>query len=57
MDEEVFAFGSVRLTPAQRVLFEDWKPLRLGGRALDVLVALVERAGQTISKGELIARA
>jgi predicted ATPase/DNA-binding winged helix-turn-helix (wHTH) protein len=55
MDEEVFAFGSFRLIPAQRVLFEDGKPLRLGGRALDILVALVEHAGDTIAKEKLIA--
>jgi predicted ATPase/DNA-binding winged helix-turn-helix (wHTH) protein len=57
MDEEVFAFGSFRLIPAQRTLFEDRKALRLGSRAFDILVALIERAGQTISKEELIARA
>jgi DNA-binding winged helix-turn-helix (wHTH) protein len=57
MDEEVFTFGSFRLIPAQRMLSEDGKPLSLGRRAFDILVALVERAGETISKGELIARA
>jgi predicted ATPase/DNA-binding winged helix-turn-helix (wHTH) protein len=57
MDEEGFAFGSFRLVPARRILLEDGKPLRLGSRAFDILVALVERAGQTISKEELIARA
>jgi DNA-binding winged helix-turn-helix (wHTH) protein len=57
MDEEVFAFGSFRLAPARRIPFEDGKPLRIGSRAFDILVALVERAGQTISKEELIARA
>jgi DNA-binding winged helix-turn-helix (wHTH) protein len=56
MDEEVFAFGSFRLIPAQRLLFEDGKPVGLGSRALDTLIALVERAGETISKDELIAR-
>lgn len=57
MDEEVFAFGSFRLIPAQRMLSEDGKPVRLGSRALDILAALVERPGETISKEELIARA
>jgi predicted ATPase/DNA-binding winged helix-turn-helix (wHTH) protein len=57
MDEEVFAFGSFRFIPAQRILFEDGKPVRLGSRALDILVALINRSGQTISKEELIARA
>ena len=31
--------------------------MRIGGRALDILAALTERAGQTVSKEELIARA
>src|ERR1700736_5215470 len=57
MDEETFAFGSFRLIPAQRMLFEDGKPLRLGSRALDILVTLVESAGETIRKDQLIARA
>jgi predicted ATPase/DNA-binding winged helix-turn-helix (wHTH) protein len=55
MDEETFAFGSFRLVPAQRVLLDDGKPLRLGSRALDILITLVERAGETISKEQLIA--
>ena len=57
MDEEIFAFGSFRLIPAQRTLFEDRKALRLGSRAFDILVALVERPGETLSMEELIARA
>jgi DNA-binding winged helix-turn-helix (wHTH) protein len=54
--EETFAFGSFRLIPAQRTLLEDGKPLRLGSRALDILVSLVENAGETIPKDHLIAR-
>ena len=57
MDEESFAFGSFRLIPAQRILIEDGKPLRLGSRALDILITLVESAGKTIQKEQLIARA
>lgn len=45
MDEQTFAFGSFSLTPAQRVLLEDGTPLRLGSRELDILVTLVEGAG------------
>ena len=40
MDEETFAFGLFRLIPAQRMLLEDGKPLRLGSRAFDILVSL-----------------
>ena len=57
MDEETFAFGSFRLIPAQRILLEDGKPLRLGSRAFDILVTLVETAGETVRKDQLIVRA
>src|ERR1700732_1744942 len=57
MDEETFAFGSFRLIPAQHMLLEDEKPLRLGSRALDILITLVESAGETIRKDQLMARA
>ena len=55
MDDETFIFGSFRLIPAQRALLDDGKPLRLGSRALDILIALVEHAGETISREQLIA--
>jgi DNA-binding winged helix-turn-helix (wHTH) protein len=51
-----FIFGSFRLVPRRRVIFRDGKPLRLGDRAREILVALVERAGETVTKRELIAR-
>jgi len=38
------------------MLLDDGKPLRLGSRAFDILVALIERAGQTIPRDQLIAR-
>jgi DNA-binding winged helix-turn-helix (wHTH) protein len=56
MDEETFAFGAFRLIPAQRVLLDDGKPLRLGNRGLDILTTLVERAGEAIPKEQFIAR-
>ena len=56
MDEEIFAFGPFQLMPAQRMLLDDGKPVRLGSRALDILIALVEHAGETISREQLIAR-
>ena len=55
MDEETFTFGSFRLIPGQRMLLDDGKPLRLRSRAFDILVALVERAGETISRDRLTA--
>lgn len=53
----VFGFGSFRLLPAQRLLLEGESPVPLGSRAFDLLVALVERAGQVLSKQELLAAA
>src|SRR5580700_7944970 len=56
VDDESFVFGSFRLIPAQRMLLDDGKPLRLGSRALDILIALVEHPGKTLPKEQLIAR-
>jgi predicted ATPase/DNA-binding winged helix-turn-helix (wHTH) protein len=50
------AFGPYRLLSAQRLLLEGDKPVRLGSRAFDILTALVERAGEVVSKEDLIAR-
>jgi DNA-binding winged helix-turn-helix (wHTH) protein len=50
------AFGPFHVLPNQRLLLEQDRPLHLGSRALDILVALVERAGELVSKGELMAR-
>jgi predicted ATPase len=55
--ERAFAFGPYRLLAEQRLLLEGDKPVRLGGRAFDILTALVERAGEVVGKEELIARA
>jgi DNA-binding winged helix-turn-helix (wHTH) protein len=57
MDEPTISFGPFRLFPAQRLLLEGDQPVRLGSRALDILAALVERAGEVVAKNELIARA
>ena len=56
VDQAVFAFGPFRLNPAERLLIQDGKPLRLGSRALEILVTLVERSGETIRTDELIGR-
>jgi DNA-binding winged helix-turn-helix (wHTH) protein len=50
------AFGSFRLFPAQFLLLESNKPVHLGSRALEILVALVERPGELVSKKELMDR-
>ena len=50
------AFGPFRLFPAQQLLLEGEAPVRLGGRARDLLIALLEQAGQVITKEALSAR-
>src|SRR5216683_2770577 len=56
-DQPPISFGPFRLLSAQRLLLEGDTPVRLGGRAFDILAALVERAGEVVGKEELIARA
>jgi len=55
--ETVLHFGPYQIYPASRVILEAGRPLRLGQRALDILLALLERAGEVVSKRELMARA
>ncbi|MEA2727363.1 MAG: hypothetical protein QOF70_1838 [Acetobacteraceae bacterium] len=50
------AFGPFRLSATERLLERSGEPLRLGGRAMDILIALVERAGDVVSQRELIDR-
>ena len=49
-----YVFVPFRLVPDQRLLTVDDKPLKLGGRAFDTLLALVERRDRTVSKHELL---
>src|SRR5580704_12492742 len=52
----VVSFGPFRLFVGERQLKKDDEPLPLGGRALDTLIALVDRAGEVVTQKELIAR-
>jgi predicted ATPase/DNA-binding winged helix-turn-helix (wHTH) protein len=52
----VLRFGRYRLFPNERALFEEDKPVRIGGRALEILTALLERPGQLVSQDELMER-
>jgi len=47
-------FGLLELQPNQRRLLIDGRPVELGHRAFDVLLVLVERAGQLVTKDELL---
>ena len=49
-------FGPFRPSPMQRVLTEAGAPIHLGSRVFDMLVALLERPGELVSKEELMAK-
>lgn len=55
--ERSISFGPFRLFPRQRLLLEAGKPVHIGSRALDLLITLVERPGELLSKDDLISRA
>lgn len=44
----MYAFGPFRLLPEERRLERDGRPVRLGGRAFDLLTVLVGRAGEVV---------
>ncbi len=50
----IAAFGAFRLLPTARRLECDGKPVEIGGRALDVLIELVNQAGRVVSKADLM---
>ena len=50
------SFGSFRFLPAQCLLLEGNNPVRLGSRALEILIILLERHGTLVTKQELMAR-
>src|SRR5579862_6496873 len=50
---ERLKFGEFELAPAARVLWRRGEQVRLGSRALDILIALASRPGQILSKDDL----
>ena len=52
-----FRFGPFELNVAERSLMKASQVIPLGGRAYDILIALLENAGEVVGKAELIARA
>ena len=53
---DALSFGPFSLFARQRRLERDGQPIKVGSRALDVLIFLTERAGEILSKEDLIAR-
>jgi DNA-binding winged helix-turn-helix (wHTH) protein len=56
VDVSVISFGLFHVLPSQRLLLEGERPIQLGSRAFDILLALVDRAGELVRKSELTAR-
>ena len=54
--DQAIHFGPYRIYPGQRLVMEADQPLRLGRRAMDILLILLEHAGEVVSKQTLIAR-
>jgi DNA-binding winged helix-turn-helix (wHTH) protein len=50
------AFGRFRVLPHRREVLADGSPVKLGGRAFDVLITLLEGPGRVVSRDELIRR-
>lgn len=51
------SFGPFSVLPAQRLLRHAGEPIRVGSRAFDILIALLDRPGELVTKDELISRA
>jgi predicted ATPase/DNA-binding winged helix-turn-helix (wHTH) protein len=53
----IIQFGHFSIFPHRRELRAAGRPIRLGGRAFDVLMTLIEASGAVVSKDELLSRA
>ncbi|SFN50355.1 winged helix-turn-helix domain-containing protein [Variovorax sp. OV329] len=56
-DDRIASFGPFRLAATARRLERDGLPVLVGDRALDLLIALVDRAGEIVSHRDLVASA
>ena len=54
--EPAVQFGPYRVFPDQRLIVENDRPLRLGRRAMDILLVLLEHPGEVVGKPQLMAR-
>jgi DNA-binding winged helix-turn-helix (wHTH) protein len=56
LSPDLICFGPFRLSVTERVLEKEGVPVRLGSRALDILITLLERPAEVVTKKELFAR-
>src|SRR5260370_32460406 len=52
----IIEFGTFRVLPRRRELIADNRPIQLGGRTFDVLMALIEGQGAVVAKDALMER-
>jgi DNA-binding winged helix-turn-helix (wHTH) protein len=52
----IIEFGHFSILPHRRQLLAEGRPVRLGGRAFDLLLALIEAPGAVVGKDELLSR-
>src|SRR6516162_5400 len=52
----IIEFGHFSILPHRRQLLAEGRPIRLGGRAFDLLMALLEAPGAVLGKDELLSR-
>jgi len=53
-EDQLLHFGGFSVDASRHLLFEDDKPVRLGSRAMAILLALLERPGALVTKEELV---
>lgn len=53
VDNSIYLFGEFRFIPSRQLLLGRDAPIRLGGRGMDLLHALLQRPGDLVSKEEL----
>lgn len=54
--KDAMSFGPFTLVASERLLTKEGAPVELGARALDILIALVSRPNQVVSKKDLLSR-
>jgi Transcriptional regulatory protein, C terminal len=55
-DPVILEFGRFKIVRHRRALLADGRPVELGGRAFDTLMALIDARGTVLSKDELMGR-
>src|ERR1700675_5000339 len=55
-DPDIIEFGRFKVVRHRRELLADGRPVELGGRAFDTLLALIDARGSVLGKDELMSR-